>query len=113
MKPEMADRCQTMMDQQEKRATETKAEDDALTAQVEAMNNASETQKPALLAAIVTRLVENRTASHARMSAMQSEMMPHMMGHMSTGKDSMTECPMMQRMGKNPSDNRENHSAQK
>lgn len=98
---DMTANCQAMMTKHEKRAAETKAEDAALTAQVAAMNDASENQKPALLAAIVTRLVENRTAFHARMSAMQAEMMPHMMGHMSRGGESMAACPMMKNMKDN------------
>lgn len=109
MKTEMADRCQAMMAQHEKRAAETKAEDAALTAQVATMNNASEKQKPALLAAIVTRLVENTTASHARMSAMQAEMMPHMKEHMSAGVESMAACPMMKGMENKPADDRNAH----
>lgn len=109
MKPDMADRCQAMTAQHEKRAAETKAEDAALTAQVAAMNNAPETQKPALLAAIVTRLVENTTASHTRMSAMQAEMMPHMMEHMSTGAESMAGCPMMKGMENMSGDDRKTH----
>lgn len=109
MKTDMADRCQAMMAQQEKRAAETKAEDAALTTQVAAMNKASEKQKPALLAAIVTRLVENTTASHARMGAMQAEMMPHMMEHMSSGGESMAACPMMLGMDNKPADGRKAH----
>lgn len=114
MKADMAGRCQAKMAQREKWVAETKAEDVALTAQVVAMNNASEKQKPALLAAIVTRLVENRTASHARMNAMQAEMIPHMMEHMSLGAESTTTCPMMKGMENMSADDRKaHHSTQK
>jgi hypothetical protein len=51
-----------------------------------------------LTAAVVTRMVEQRTAMHARKSKMQDEMMTHMMQHMQMGKNSMSQCPMMKGM---------------
>jgi len=51
-----------------------------------------------LMAAVLTSMVEQRTAMHAGMEKMQGEMMQHMMQHMQMGKDSMMKCPMMQRM---------------
>lgn len=105
----MMERCQAMKEQREKMMAETKAQDAELAAQVVAMNSAPENRKVVLLAAIVTRMVENTTASHARMSAMQAEMMPHMMEHMSPGAESMAACPMMKGMGDIPAEDRKAH----
>jgi hypothetical protein len=94
------ERCQEMMEKKQQMAAEMKAQDAALTAQVARMNSAKGDEKSAAMAAIVTSLVEQRTAMHARMATMQEEMMPHMMGHMQSGKESMAQCPMMSGMGK-------------
>jgi len=59
---------QTMM-------ADMKAQNEALTAQVAEMNSAPADKKLDLLAALVTKLVEQRTAMGARMEKMQSEMM--------------------------------------
>jgi hypothetical protein len=77
---------------------EMKAQDAELTAQVAEMNSASADKKVDLIAAILTDLVEGRTAMHARMVNMQEEMMPHMMQHMQMGQESMANCPMMKGM---------------
>lgn len=72
-----------------------KAQDAELTAQVAKMNKAPKNEKVTLMAAVLTSMVEQRTAAmHARMKKMQGKMMQHMQ----RGKDSMMKCPMMQGM---------------
>ena len=94
----MMERCQEMKDQKQKMMAEMKVHDAELTAQVAEMNSAPADKKLDLIAAVVTHMVELRTAMHARMEKMQGEMMQHMMQHMQMGKDSMAKCPMMKDM---------------
>lgn len=63
------------------------------------MNSAPENKKLGLMAAVATRIAEQRTAMNVRMEKMHSGMMEHMMQHMGMGKDSMAQCPMMKGMG--------------
>ena len=86
--------CQGMKEQKQAMMAEIKAQDADLAAQVAQMNSAPEDKKLALLAAIVTRIVEQRTAMNARMEKMHGEMMQNMQ----MGKDSMSKCPMMKGM---------------
>jgi uncharacterized protein HemX len=95
---QMMARCMDLKDQKQKMMTEMKTQDAELTAQVAEMNSAPADKKVDLIAAVVTRIVEQRTAMHARMEKMQGEMMQHMMQHMQMGKDSMARCPMMKGM---------------
>jgi len=94
----MMARCQEMMDQKQKMISEMKAQDAELTVKVDEMNSAPADKKVDLIAAVVTHLVEQRTAMHARMEKMEGEMMPHMMQHMKMGMESMANCPMMRGM---------------
>jgi flagellar biosynthesis protein FliP len=95
----MMEGCQEMMKKKQEMMAEMKAQDVELTAQVEMMNSAPGDKKLDLAAAVVTRMVEQRTAMHARKSEMQEEMMTHMMRHMQMGKESMSKCPMIKGMG--------------
>jgi flagellar biosynthesis protein FliP len=97
----MMERCQEMKDHKQKMMAEMKTQDAELTAQVAKMNSAPADKKVDLMATVVTHLVEQRTAMHARMEKMQEEMMPHMMQHMQMGKESMVNCPMMKGMDHN------------
>ena len=92
------ERCQEMMKQKQKMMDDMKAQDSELTEQVAKMNSAPKDKKMRLMAAVITRMVEQRTAMHARMEKMQEKMMQHMMEHMQMGKDSMAQCPMMKGM---------------
>ena len=94
----MKECCQAMQEQKDKLMAEMKAQDAELAAQVTAMNSAPDDKKLALLAAIVTHMVEQRSAMNARMEKMQGQMMGHMMQHMQMGKESMSQCPMMKDM---------------
>lgn len=97
MEGKMAEKCQEMKAHKEKMMAEMKAEDIALTAQVAAMNNAPESKKPGLMAAIVTTMLEQRIDRDARKVKMEEEMMQHMMQHMQS-KEDMSTCPMMKEM---------------
>ncbi len=70
-------KCQTMWD-------DLKADDVALTKQVAKMNSAPDDKKMAMMATLITRMVEQRTATNTRMAKMQDDTMQHMM-----------QCPMM------------------
>jgi len=98
MEGKMMERCQAMMEKKDKMMAEMKAQDADLTAQVARMNRAPENKKLGLLAAVVTHMVEHRTAMNAKMEKMQEEMMKHMMQHMQMGQESMSHCPMMKGM---------------
>jgi hypothetical protein len=94
----MMEQCQEMKEHREKMMTEMKAQDVELTAQVAKMNSAPKDNKLDLMAAVITRMVEQRTAMNERKEAMQEKMMHHMMQHMQMGKESMPMCPMMKGM---------------
>lgn len=86
-----AERHQTMQEQREKILADMKAQDAELTAQLARINSAPEKQKMELLVAVVARMVEQRTAMHARMG----EMMNQMMDDMPMEHGAMTSRPMM------------------
>jgi hypothetical protein len=60
--------------------------------------HAPDSKKVGLIAAILTKMTEQRIAMDARKAKMQEEMMKHMMQHMQMGKESMSQCPMMKEM---------------
>jgi hypothetical protein len=94
----MMEGCQGMKAQKQKMKEDMKAQDARLTEQLAEMKSAPENRKLDLMAAVVTQIVEQRTAMHARMEKMQEGMMNHMMQHMQMGKESMSQCPMMKGM---------------
>lgn len=98
MDDKMMERCREMMQQKQKMMDDMKAQDTQLTEQVAKMNSAPKDKKMRLMAAVITRMVEQRTEMHVRMEKMQEKMMQHMMEHMQMGKDSMAPCPMMKGM---------------
>ena len=75
-----------------------KAHDAKLRSEVVAMNSASDDKKLALIAALVTHMVEQRTLMNTRMETAHGDMMTHMMQHMEMGNPSMSQCPMMNGM---------------
>jgi hypothetical protein len=85
----MMDRCQGMM-------AEMKIQDAELTAQVARMNSASKESKVDLMAEIITKMVQQRTAMDAQMTQMQMEMMKQMQ----MGMGSKPHHPMMKGMDK-------------
>ncbi|MDP1580104.1 MAG: hypothetical protein Q8M02_07490 [Candidatus Didemnitutus sp.] len=90
--------CHEMMEQTQKMMTEMKEQDAALAAQVASMNSAPQDKKLDQLAAIVTRMAEQRIGMHARKAQMEEKMKDHMMEHMQMGNESMAQCPMMKGM---------------
>ena len=98
MEATMMERCQEMKQQKQKMMADMKDQDDQLMEQVADMNRAPEDKKMGLMAAVLTRMVEQRIAMDARRAKMEEEMMKHMMQHMQMGKDSMAQCPMMKDM---------------
>jgi hypothetical protein len=98
MEGKMTESCQKMKQKKQEMMADMKAQDAKLTEAVAKMNNAPEDKKMSLMAAVITSIVEQQTAKHARMAKMQEEMMTHMMEHMQTGKESMAQCPMMKEM---------------
>ena len=91
--------CDEMMAEKQKMAKEMTSQNADLTEQVAKMNLAPENKKVGMMAGIVTRMAEQRTARDAQHAKMEAGMMEHMMGHMAMGKESMSECPMMKGMG--------------
>lgn len=91
----MMDRCQDMKGQKETMKEEMKAQDAELTGQIAKMNSAPEDKKMSLMAAVITRLVEQRIARDEKKAKMEEQMMKHMMQNMPMGKDSLSQCPMM------------------
>jgi len=94
----MTERCQEMKEQRQKMKEDMKAQDAQLIEQLTKMNSAPEDNKLGLLAAVVTRMVEQRITMDARKAKMEEEMMKHMMQHMQVGKESISQCPMMKEM---------------
>jgi hypothetical protein len=72
------DHHKMMMEQCHKMMEEMKAQDVALTAEISAMNSASKDAKVDLMAAVLTRLAQQRSAMDAKMADMHMEMMKHM-----------------------------------
>ena len=95
----MMEQCKEMQAHKKQMMADMKTEDTALSEQVAQMNSAADDKKLALLAALVTRMAEQRIAKNAHMAAMGDKMMKHMMQHMQMGKESMQGCPMMKEMG--------------
>ncbi len=98
MESKMMEKCEEMKKEKQKMQAEMKAQDVELTAAAATMNSAAQDKKLDLVAGVVTRLVEQRTAMHAQKAKMEEKMMKHMMGHMEMGKESMSKCPMMKDM---------------
>jgi len=94
----MMQRCQELMEQKQKMKEDMKAQDAQLTEQLTQMNRAPGDKKMGLMAAVLTRMVEQRITMDARKAKMDDEMMQHMMQHMQMGEESMPQCPMMQGM---------------
>ena len=94
----MAEKCQEMKLQKQKVRDDMKVQDARLTEELATMNRAPEAQKVGLMAATLTRMVEQRIAMDARKASMEASMMQHMMQHMQMGKETMSECPMMKGM---------------
>ena len=96
MQGDMPACCVAMKAQNQKMWEDLKAQDATLTEQVAKMNAASEDKKMTLMAALITRMVEQRVATNVRMAKMQDDTMQHMMQcPMMMGMKDMTKKPMV------------------
>jgi hypothetical protein len=96
---DMMAKCKDMMAMREKMMADMKTADARLNELVSKMNAASGQAKVDATAAVVTQLVEQRSAMRDRMMGMQQGMMGHMMEHAQAGPQSMAACPMMKMGG--------------
>jgi hypothetical protein len=78
MEPAQMDHSKMKSDHMKEMMGEMKAQDAELTAQVARMNSATGETKVQLMAEILTKMVDQRTAMNARMEQMHGEMMKHM-----------------------------------
>ncbi len=101
-KGKMMEGCQEMKAAKQSLKQDVQSQNDALTEQLAAMNRAPASEKMGLMAAVVTKMAEQRMTMEARKATMEEEMMKHMMQHMQMGKESMSQCPMMKDMGDKP-----------
>lgn len=92
---QMMNQCTKIQAHRQHIAEDLKAEDDELAARVVQLNAAPADKKTAELSVIVTRLVEQRTATHARQSQTEQEMMQHLLQHLQMGKSSLASCPLL------------------
>jgi hypothetical protein len=84
--PEKPDHCQMVEQQKQQLRDDMKAQDAALTEQLAQMNSAPDDKKLALMAAVVTRMVEQRIAMDGRRAKIDEMIRQHMpigMGGMS------------------------------
>jgi hypothetical protein len=95
----VAAKCQAMMAEREKMMADMKAADQRLDELVATMNSASETEKAAATAAVVTEMVAQRRTMRDGMMKMQHGMLGHITEHNQAGRDSMATCPMMRHTG--------------
>jgi vacuolar-type H+-ATPase subunit I/STV1 len=95
---QMMERCKAMMERRQQMLAEMKAMDTELDKLVAEMNSAPESKKADAVAAVVSKMVEQRKAMHEKMQEMQMRMTQHMTEHMQAGKESMSQCPMMKEM---------------
>ncbi|HEX7554910.1 MAG TPA: hypothetical protein VF378_15245 [Geothrix sp.] len=72
------DHAKMKSDHMKEMMAEMKAQDAELTAQIARMNSATREAKLDMMAEILTKMVDQRTAMNARMEQMHGEMMKHM-----------------------------------
>lgn len=109
MDSKMMNKCQEIKKKKQQMQAKMKAQDAELTAAVACMNRAPQDKKLNLVADVVTQLVEQRKAMHAKKTKMQEKMMQHMMRHMQMGKKSMSKCPIMKGMDEKSTDAHKRH----
>lgn len=109
MSGQMMERCKMMMERRQQMQAEMKAMDAELDKLVAEMNSVPASQKTDAVAAVVTKMVEQRKVMHEKRDAMQTRMMQHIMEHMQTGQSSMSGCPMMQEMMQDMKDTKKTH----
>ena len=91
-------RCQDVQFESDRLGIEEKAQDEALTAQAVFLNKAPDEQKVALMAGLLTRMIEQQVGMREQRARLRNSMMAHMIDHMGMGQAAMAECPMMKAM---------------
>ena len=92
---QMMNQCTKLQAHRQHIAEDLKAEDEELAARVVQLNAAPADTKITELSVIVTRLVAQRTVTHARQSQIEQEMMQHLLHHLQMGKSSLAACPLL------------------
>ena len=87
--------CKNMMAKRDQMMADMKAMDASLDRKVAAMNSATGTAKVDAMASVINEMVAQRKQMQQKRMTMQQQMMQHMASHMMAGKQSMTNCPMM------------------
>ena len=103
----MMKQCQAMQMQKHKLTADLKAQDAELGKQVARMNSAPANRKMDLMAAIITRLVTQRTVMNARQARLQECMMQHVAQHIQVGKESLSQCAVIKGAAPNTTRRRE------
>jgi hypothetical protein len=93
--PAMDERCRLLREQRVRLQQDLQAQDTELAERVVLMNRAGADIKLTLMAEVVTRLVAQRLAIHARQERFEDEVMRHIMQHLQEGRAAMANCPMM------------------
>jgi len=98
---------QNMMAMRQKMMADDKAADARLQPLIDKMNAAKGEAKVDAMAAVLTELVRQRTATREHMTQMSQMMMPNMMGAMMQGMSAdmrklAAQCPMMKGFGETP-----------
>lgn len=108
---EMMEHCEGILAQKQKLQADQKAQAAELTVQIAMMNSSPDDKKVGLMAAVITHMTEQQITMDGRKATMEEDMMQHLMQHVCMGKDSLSQCPLIQSMkdiDKKRSDPREN-----
>lgn len=84
--------CQAMAAEKQKLMKDIQAQDAELAKQVARMNSAPANRKMDRMAALITRMVTQRTVMNVRQAKMQEGIMQHMIQHIQMGKESLAQC---------------------
>jgi hypothetical protein len=94
--PKTMQNCQAMHMQKQQMLEDMKVQDAELTGLLAQMNSAPDDKKVGLMAAVVTRMVEQRIAMDARKAKLEEMMMQHMQ----MGTEATSQDPVSKEMGK-------------
>lgn len=98
MKSKVMEQCGEMKERKQNMMKDMMAQDSLLSEMVVKMNRAPEDKKVLVMADVITYLVEHRVSMIGEKAKMEEITMNHMMQHMKMGKESMSQCPMMNDM---------------
>jgi len=91
----MMEHCAEMKAQKQKMNDDIKLQSTDLADKMATMNEVPADQKLTLLAAIVTKMAEQKSIMDERKANMEEQLMTHIMQHLSMNKGTMAKCPMM------------------